>query len=72
MYVLFPGHKIFVANYHPEKAIQPSTIEGDAFFNINIQTIVVQKLSEKTKCHEIKHSSEDLVKAHIKYESWYD
>ena len=70
MYVLFPGQKLFVADYHPLKALEPRKISGEAFLNLNILATVLSRIPEKSNCLKISSTLDAVVAAQQKYESW--
>ena len=70
MYVLFPGQKLFVADYHPMKALEPRKISGEKYLDIHIKATVLSRIPEKSNCLKISSTLDAVVAAQQKYESW--
>ena len=70
MYALFPGKMIYVALYHPLKALEPKKIAGRAFYKINFKAKVSQKLSSTT-CQNIGLDINEVIEAHKDQEQWF-
>ena len=71
MYALFPGKMIYVALYHPLKALEPKKIAGRAFYKINFKAKVSQKLSSTT-CQNVEvNDINAVIKAHKDQEQWF-
>ena len=70
MYALFPGQMIYVALYHPTKALEPKTLSGRAFFKMNFRLKVSQTLSS-SKCQKLDvQDITAVIGAHRKHEQW--
>ena len=67
--VLFPGQKLFVADYHPLKALEPKRVSGQAFFKVNIIAKVEEKIPNGN-CIAVESKLSSVLKAHKKYEFW--
>ena len=70
MFVLFPGQKLFVANYHPIKSMDLKEINGNAVFSMKILITLIGKLPEKSNCQIVRTSLPEVAQAHKNYESW--
>ena len=71
LYALFPGKKIFMSNYHPQKSIEPVELTGKAFYKANVLTKVKTKLLKNNNCEPVDSLDMNLVMvAHKTYELW--
>ena len=70
VYALFPGQKIFIEVYHPQKAFNNIKMDGPKWFMITISPTITVHLQEKGKCFS-KGDGNDLIRqAHIHYGKW--
>ena len=67
--VLFPGQKLFVADFHPLKAIEPKQISGQAFFKVNVIAKVEDRIPD-ANCITVESELSSVLKAHKDYEFW--
>ena len=70
VYVVFPGQKLFVANYHPFKAYTANVFNEAVFYKINVITTVVSNLPGKKDCIPVELNLTAILKAHNEYEQW--
>ena len=67
--VLFPGQKLFVADFHPLKAIEPKQISGQAYFKVNAIAKVEERIPNGN-CITVESKLSAVLKAHQDYEFW--
>ena len=69
IYTLFPGHSIFVAAYHPLKALEPKHVTGSAVFKVNALGQIVERIPSKS-CKAVESNLYSVKAAYEDYEKW--
>lgn len=71
LFAVFPGKKIFLTNYNPQKSIEPVELTGNVFYKAIVLTKVKKRLKKKNNCDSVDSLDTNLImEAHKTYELW--
>ena len=70
VYAVFPGQKVFIEVYHPQKSLNNVRIDGPKTFMLTISPTLTVHLQEKGNCFKIGDEKGLVRQAHLQYEKW--
>ena len=70
VYNIFPSQKIFIANFHPVTATEPTPITGPSYNLVTVTTQVKELLPDSGKCKAVDSDKNSVFQAHQDYENW--
>ena len=70
LYALFPGQRILIGAYHPNKPLGNIVLSGPKTFSITIKPVFTVTLPEKSDCFTKGDDIDSIIQAERDYEKW--